>query len=736
MAEPAAAAASSESSDEDGKLRRVFEHSDGAKRKMVRQPNRKQHEREIQMLTEQISSKEAELKSLVKSSQDVVSAEMEERDRLMRDQNIIREQKEQTIVKRKEYDDHIHKISEVITRNNDALSRIKANLHYKTEKAVDDAIRKLEYQLQNRSFTLREETRIVKEISNLKRSKKEVVVYQTKRVEIETDKRKREDMKKQRNIYFKKVTELKTKEDEIRKKLQSLHSREDEARARSRELVNEKKRLKKEIDNLYEMRRQMNAEFQAQSRDYKEFVELQREENERRKEEERRSQEANHRREWFEYEVTREPFSSERQQIECLIAYLSKLLPKGEGHGSSDGGSPQSGASPVPSLSSGSSLSRRASFRDEEGAFTILRKKSDDDDDVFQAATKKKKGKRKSWMSKPLKHSSTIFNQFASFNLSPPSTTLEVGEALRKLQAKLQDFEDAAASIKIAHSAIAPDASTTSSVSSGIVVTADVDDVSDRSETEMPDIDLRAESWRAAVAEGDETIDCEQSDASSIREPSVAGSVDSESLYSAHAAASSASDETDSVQQEGTVRSDSTTDECGSSSSEDGKGAGNVTDDSESTVVANEGESGHSSPREAGSLRKGLHEVSEQPKIDPVPRDQEEVDKDREDSGMSDPPETESRKGGIVDRKNENLRLIVKRREKDTEQSKAEHVPSPSECSSDYASNSTGSGVSTPTDNIPISRPGDTHPLAGKQPPAYDPDVVIGIGFGTHDLDE
>lgn len=56
--------------------------------------------------------------------------------------------------------------------------------------------------------------------------------------------------------------------------------------------------LPTEIDSLYDMRRQLNADFQLQMRDYREFSELQRLENERQKEEEKKAQEANHKREW------------------------------------------------------------------------------------------------------------------------------------------------------------------------------------------------------------------------------------------------------------------------------------------------------------------------------------------------------------------------------------------------------------------------------------------------------
>ena len=62
----------------------------------------------------------------------------------------------------------------LVVLQSDSLSKIDAGLTFKTDAAVDDAIRKLEHQLTTRHFKLSEENRIVKEIDSLRRSKKKV----------------------------------------------------------------------------------------------------------------------------------------------------------------------------------------------------------------------------------------------------------------------------------------------------------------------------------------------------------------------------------------------------------------------------------------------------------------------------------------------------------------------------------------------------------------------------------
>ncbi len=52
------------------------------------------------------------------------------------------------------------------------LTKIESNLKYKSEDRINDAIRRLEYQLKMQNFKLSEEKKIVAEVDSLKRSKK------------------------------------------------------------------------------------------------------------------------------------------------------------------------------------------------------------------------------------------------------------------------------------------------------------------------------------------------------------------------------------------------------------------------------------------------------------------------------------------------------------------------------------------------------------------------------------
>ena len=356
-----------------------------------------------------------------------------------------------------------------------------------------------------------------------------------------------------------------------------------------------------------------------------------------------------------------------------------------------------------------------------------------------------------------------------------------------------QYYEDAAASVKMAHSAIPQNLSASSSVSSGIVTATDVEDTYDIEEEEDDQVSLGLESIPSiespesidTVVGEDESIHISESarvqtmglegaqsegenvNAAAVIRQSNNERSSSDSVNSPNAAVAQSCVEKQNAKLnfEGAVRSDSAVDESGSSGSEESHESkeGNVTDDSESTVVANEGESGQSSPSDGSGSGSGTKIVREEPTALEVFEGQEsagmeevgvevkdageldelqdallefsmevDVDKDREDSGMGDVHE-DTKKAGIVERKNESLKLIVsKQGGKDLDPSKSDFLTSSqTEYSSDYASNSTGSAVSTPTDVLkrePLLI--DTNPLMGKD--MNDPENVFQV---TRDQD-
>ena len=63
-----------------------------------------------------------------------------------------------------------------------AITKLRDKLKYRTEKQVDDAVQRLETQIHTHNFKLREEEKIVREINELKKSKRTIRDYDSKKV--------------------------------------------------------------------------------------------------------------------------------------------------------------------------------------------------------------------------------------------------------------------------------------------------------------------------------------------------------------------------------------------------------------------------------------------------------------------------------------------------------------------------------------------------------------------------
>ncbi|XP_022103610.1 stress response protein NST1-like isoform X2 [Acanthaster planci] len=439
---------------------------DVKKKAPLRPPNRRRHEEQLEQLMSRIRSLEAELKSLGRPQHvDGLSEDSDQKDVLLTEQKRLREEKEASISKRKSLDEDLKAINEQISKQNDALSKIDAGLQFKREAAVDDAIHKLEHQLKTRHFKLSEENRIVKEIDSLRRSKKKVIEYQQQKQQIESLRARKKTVKDERDKYFRLVSSLKTKEDEVKQHLKTNKSKIDEAWNRYREAGPKREALKKEIDELYERRRQLTAEFRQQNSKYHIQQKQQRADSFRRKEEEKRALEEARKKEWQDYEASRQPYEDERQLCAALIKYLQRYLTPDQ---------------ELPLVQSPTvSVSSAICGRDEESVvnYVILKKKTNDNDAFLPTTSAKKKrairkhNRKSSYPSKPISHTPSTFSQFETLGLRAPSYMSEVSDAIDQLIAKKEEYENAckgasSASQRALGAAAGQETSTTSTFSS------------------------------------------------------------------------------------------------------------------------------------------------------------------------------------------------------------------------------------------------------------------------------
>lgn len=389
-------------------------------RRQMRPPNKKKYDEEMEELQKQIRAKDAELKSLGLAGSDAAAGQLHD----------IRAEKEASINRRKKIDNDLRQLNEDIKKKMGLLSQKASDLHYKNEAKYDEAIRKMQWQLETQNFRMAEERRIVAEIDKLKRSKKLLVEYNAQKGEIDAMRKNQTRMRGERETYYKSVTSL-NKREEVLKKTVNQNKRKAEE-------------IKKELDDLYAKKKELFQSFKQSESDYTRHMNERkhrlRKESFKKKEEERKAREENWQKEMAEYEAQREPFEDEKNLCNTLISYLQKknnperdemMLP-----------SPREEQLPQPV---GAGLADSL-----DGGKFVLLKKSEEVEEEYSVANKprrrSKKGRKLS-VTKPLAHTPQIIAQFASLNLIPPSNMSEVTASIEQLQARKRYYEEQAPTI-------------------------------------------------------------------------------------------------------------------------------------------------------------------------------------------------------------------------------------------------------------------------------------------------
>ncbi|XP_041361305.1 uncharacterized protein LOC121377389 [Gigantopelta aegis] len=377
----------------------------GSELRRARPPSKKKLEDEVEGLMVQIRQKETEIKSFGASSQ-------------ISDSKNIRAEKEATIERRKKVDNDLRALNLAITQKMGGLSKLQSNLRYKAEDRHNEAIRKLEWNLRVQNFKISEEKKIVAEIDSLKRSKKSLDQYMTLKKEIDGMRDRQRRMREERDHYFKKVNELKHREDGARKKRFTDKTRTEI--------------LKKEIDELYEKKRSMVGEFHKQRQAFQDGQRRYRQESFKKREEERKAQQ----REIDDFESEKEPFEEDKLLCNMLFNYLQRFTQNSDSditpaQTPTDENLPSIGVcGPAEEL--------------EDGAYVLLRKSDDLESEYIgtcRRPSRKNRRSRKQSMTKPITHTPEVISQFAALNLTAPSSAYEVTAAIEQLQGRKLYYE-------------------------------------------------------------------------------------------------------------------------------------------------------------------------------------------------------------------------------------------------------------------------------------------------------
>ncbi|KAJ8321657.1 hypothetical protein KUTeg_000128 [Tegillarca granosa] len=359
---------SPESTQEDGDTDLLGSSSESINLKKIKPPNKKKHEEEVELITTSIKTKENVLKSLSQEN-DLIGSELKS----------ARSEKLACIEKLKKIDTDLKTLNQEITSKKNSLDRLQSTLHYKSEGKIDDAIKRLEWQLKVQNFKLIEEKKIVAEIDSLKRSKKSLSQYLTLKTENDDMRDRQRRMRQERDHYQKSVNNLRHREEDLKKKVHENKTKLDT--------------LKKEIGKLIESKRKLHQNFKQQEKDFQEQKvekkQQKRIESFKRKEDRRITMEAFQKDILENYEPQRVPYQDEINLCNTLTHYLQKFPVNSEFD--SPAGTPEDvSMSRVPGMS-GLNYAKEL----EDGKYVLLKKEEDTEYQGLGRKTSKRRPSKK-----------------------------------------------------------------------------------------------------------------------------------------------------------------------------------------------------------------------------------------------------------------------------------------------------------------------------------------------------
>ncbi|CAB5390215.1 unnamed protein product [Rhizophagus irregularis] len=323
--------------------------------------------------------------------------------------------------------EQLKSMNESLQKKKRDLQQSKNSVQYRSIKEIDNAIENYERQIESGTLKIIDEKKIIANISNLKKSKKSVKLFETQKNAIEEEQKKIDELKKTLDDSdFKKNNE---EYDDVKAQLETVSKDCDLNREKRNELFDEKKRLTAQ-------KREIQEQYNKSKQEYRKYQE---EENKRRQELKRKQ--AQERENQYKKEVMarkREEAAVPAFQLDILNC--ENLINYFESLNGGTGKSAQLQSSPTAPVDS-NIRQPDATSNVPEG--TVLMKKSDRGDDYFIGGGKKHKKsqkEKKSSKSNVFPLSFSIMEQLTSLDVAVPLNSSEIEQTIESLFQKKKYF--------------------------------------------------------------------------------------------------------------------------------------------------------------------------------------------------------------------------------------------------------------------------------------------------------
>lgn len=417
----------------------------------VHPPDKKKFERETAEITRQIKDLEAKLKAT--QSDNTAQNIIAELSKLQAELGETERTRSANKTEVKKIEERLRSLGEEVMKKKNEASSLLAGMRCNSESKIDEIISKLRGVMLTRQLSDSDQRKYKHEIETLEKSKIQLREFTKAKDAAEKMRSEQDELRRRRDSCYCRSNELKEREVKIKDRMSELRAALDNAREKKREVSAQKDSISKDINVLYDRRRELHMSFREQQTAYQAAYQEERrlrEEEERKRRENRQALKVEKFKRKLDQEMLRAIHYDEDIAIaKALISHLqanisgaSSYLLGGEGE------SPSSSTTnldvPEGAAAAGGVVSTRDSAVDQKpGEF--VRKK--DTEEVLVPARwttvrrRSKREKRKSTVPKRLNFNPAIFHQFSHLGVQPPSSHAEISAVILKLQEKVAFFE-------------------------------------------------------------------------------------------------------------------------------------------------------------------------------------------------------------------------------------------------------------------------------------------------------
>lgn len=310
------------------------------------------------------------------------------------------------------------------------LNKLKKTIGYTSEADIDDRIAAIEYQLQVESLSLKEEKKLMAEISDLKKKRPSVAVVNKKEGELAAQGSGVDTRASVGDIN----AQLAVLRDARRKVSDSLTELMDGRTAALGDLpdkIKEREDIGKKIQELIKQRSEVRDEKRAAEQEYNNYMnEVRRARQQKYADDRQKKQEeyALERRKRQAEQLDDEPYVFERTLLDQTIVFCRSLVATKDEEQKTE--------------------KKEIEHNNPEGT-EVLKRKGEDEDWYYTPTAKGKKGKAKknsggegNSSSRPIKHNAETFKLFDQLKLNAPVTTGEIPAMLEQLEKQQEDYKE------------------------------------------------------------------------------------------------------------------------------------------------------------------------------------------------------------------------------------------------------------------------------------------------------